>query len=147
MTHPAPLIQPALSEPDILRCFPVLQQLRPQLQLQNFLAAIRRQQTDGYILLMLVTDEQVAAVAGCRFCENLARGPFLYVDDFVTDAGHRHRGHGRTLLDWITKWAEQLGCSELHLDSGVQRTGAHEFYEKQKMTFSSRHYSLKLKQS
>ncbi len=94
---------------------------------------------------MLEAGGEVAAIAGYRFGEHLARGKFLYVDDLVTLADARRKGHGKKLLDWLVKLAETSGCKELHLDSGVQRTDAHLFYKKQKMIFASRHYSLKLK--
>jgi GNAT superfamily N-acetyltransferase len=138
-------IQLAETDEDILSCFPVMRELRPNLQGEIFLQTIRRFQSEGYFLVMLEADGKVAAVAGYRFGEHLARGKFLYVDDLVTLADARRKGHGKKLLDWLVKLAETSGCKELHLDSGVQRTDAHLFYEKQKMIFASRHYSLKLK--
>ncbi|HEY4952054.1 MAG TPA: GNAT family N-acetyltransferase [Verrucomicrobiae bacterium] len=138
-------IQLAETDQDILRCFPVLRELRPHLKQETFLRTIRQFQGGGYFLVMLEANGEVAAVAGYRFSEHLARGKFLYVDDLVTAAAARRKGHGQKLLDWLIKQAETSGCQELHLDSGVQRTEAHLFYEKQKMVFASRHYSLKLK--
>ncbi len=145
MTAPAASIQFAETEQDILRCFPVLQELRTHLQLESFLPDIRRQQADGYFLAMLEIGKKVVAVAGCRFGENLARGKFLYVDDFVTGASFHRQGYGRQLFDWLVKLAEISGCRQLHLDSGVQRTGAHQFYEARGMRFTSRHYSQVLR--
>jgi GNAT superfamily N-acetyltransferase len=139
------LIQIAETDRDILRCLPVMRELRTHLQPETFLPTIRRFQSGGYFLVMLEAGGEVAAVAGYRFSEHLARGKFLYVDDLVTLAAARRKGHGKKLLDWLVKQAETSGCKELHLDSGVQRTEAHLFYEKQKMVFASRHYSLKLK--
>jgi GNAT superfamily N-acetyltransferase len=136
---------PAKTDKDLVRCFAVLHELRPHLQPENFLPTIRRLQSEGYFLVLLEADGEIAAVAGYRFGENLTRGRFLYIDDFVTLATLRKRGHGKKLFDWLVKLAETSGCEELHLDSGVQRTEAHLFYEKQKMVFASRHYSLKLK--
>jgi GNAT superfamily N-acetyltransferase len=138
-------IKIAETDADILRCFPIMRELRMQLQPETFLPTIRQFQTGGYFLVMLEADGEVAAVAGYRFGEHLARGRFLYVDDFVTLSTQRKNGHGKKLLDWLVKLAETSGCKELHLDSGVQRADAHSFYEKQKMIFASRHYSLKLK--
>jgi len=138
-------IQLAETDKDILRCFPVMRELRPHLQPETFLPTIRRFQSGGYFLVMLEADGEVVAVAGYRFGEHLARGKFLYVDDLVTLAAARRKGHGQKLLDWLVKLAETSSCQELHLDSGVERTDAHSFYEKQKMIFASRHYLLKLK--
>lgn len=139
------LIRPVKTKTDLVRCFPILRELRPHLASENFLPTIRRLQGEGYFLVMLEVDGMVAAVAGYRFGENLARGKFLYVDDFVTSAALRRKGCGQKLLDWLVQLAELSGCQELHLDSGVQRTEAHRFYEKQQLCFASRHYSLKFK--
>ena len=135
----------AETDRDLLRVFPGLRELRPQLTPEHFIATIRRLQGEGYVLVLLEAGGEVAAIAGYRFSESLARGRFLYVDDLVTCSTARRAGHGKKLFAWLVALAENSGCQELHLDSGIQRTGAHIFYEKQKMVFSSRHYSRKLK--
>jgi len=145
MTAPPCIIHPAVTGPDILLCFPVLQQLRSHLRIETFLPAIHRQQSLGYVLLMTKMEERAISVAGCRFGETLARGKYLNIDDFVTHADYRGQGYGRQLFAWIVNWAQLSGCAQLHLDSGVRLTGAHRFYEKQHMVFASRHYAFKLK--
>jgi GNAT superfamily N-acetyltransferase len=145
MTSSVTSIQIAETDDEILRCAPVLRELRPHLALADFLPAIRRLQAGGYVLARLETAGDVIAVAGYRLGESLARGRFLYVDDFVTHPGLRRQGHGEKLFNWLVERAMDAGCQELHLDSGVQRTAAHQFYEKHKMNFTSRHYALKLK--
>lgn len=146
MTPPSPiLIHHAETDRDILRCLPVLSELRPHLQPETFLATIQRMQNNGYHLVMLEANREVVAVAGYRFSEHLARGKFLYIDDLVTAAAVQRNGYGQKLFQWLVKMAEETHCREVHLDSGIQRREAHLFYEEQKMIFSSRHYSLKLK--
>jgi GNAT superfamily N-acetyltransferase len=80
------------------------------------------------------------AVAGFRVLENLAWGRFLYVDDLVTLAACRSQGYGAKLLAWLRERAAQESCAQLHLDSGIQRAGAHRFYEREGMTMSSYHF-------
>jgi predicted GNAT superfamily acetyltransferase len=142
---PPILIHHAETDRDILRCLPVLRELRPDLLPETFLSTIQRMQNNGYHLVMLESNHQVVAVAGYRFSEHLARGKFLYIDDLVTAAAERRNGYGQKLFEWLVKMAEAADCQEVHLDSGVQRSEAHLFYEEQKMIFSSRHYSLKRK--
>lgn len=38
------------------------------------------------------------------------------------------RGAGRALLDAVEAWAREDGCSGVRLVSGMERTGAHQFY-------------------
>jgi GNAT superfamily N-acetyltransferase len=76
--------------------------------------------------------------------ENLAWGRFLYVDDLVTHPGHRSKGHGATLLSWLEERAALEGCDQMHLDSGIQRTEAHRFYEREGMTMTSLHFVARI---
>ena len=87
---------------------------------------------------------KVVAAAGFRLLENLAWGRFLYVDDLVTDAAHRSQGHGDALMNWLMAHARAAGCAELHLDSGVERFGAHRFYLARRMDITSHHFAMKL---
>jgi GNAT superfamily N-acetyltransferase len=82
----------------------------------------------------------VCAVSGFRLAECLASGKYVYVDDLVTDETHRSSGFGHALLDWIVAYAKQLGCNELHLDSGVQRHAAHRFYLRERMDIVYYHF-------
>ena len=41
-------------------------------------------------------------------------------------------------------WARKRECAELHLDSGVQRFGAHRFYLNHRMDITSHHFAIQL---
>jgi len=138
-------IRLAESDEDLRRCFAVMKQLRPQYDERGFLSQVRRQHADGYRVAMAVEERHTVAVAGFRLSENLAWGRFLYVDDLVTDAQTRSAGHGARLLDWLRLHAVAAGCDELHLDSGVQRFGAHRFYLRHGMNITSHHFQLELR--
>jgi GNAT superfamily N-acetyltransferase len=158
------LIQLAESDDQVLGCFPVLLQLRPQLKPEEFLAQVRRQQQDGYQLAAIYRDheegdheegdrysrdrtdmsDQIVGVAGFCLSECLAYGKFLYVYDLVVDETARSHGYGRHLFNWLVEYAKLHDCQQLHLDSGVQRFGAHRFYFQQQMHISSHHFALRL---
>jgi GNAT superfamily N-acetyltransferase len=88
-------------------------------------------------------EEHAAAVAGFRLGENLAWGRFLYVDDLVTRAVARGRGHADAVMALVTEIATREGCGELHLDSGVgpDRQDAHRFYFRHGMRINSYHFA------
>ena len=138
-------IAPAESDADIVRCFPVMAQLRPHLLEAGFVARVRRMQTEGFHLASLAEDGVVRAVAGYRFHEKLFSGRTLYVDDLVSDGTHRSRGHGARLLAWLATQAQARGCDLLELDSGVQRYEAHRFYFRERMSVTSYHFTRALK--
>jgi GNAT superfamily N-acetyltransferase len=135
----------AETEADIARCFPVMAELRTHLIAGEFVPRVRRQQAAGYRLAYLEDDGEVRAVAGFRYLDNLAWGRTMYVDDLVTVASQRSRGHGGKLFDWLVAQAGQNDCDALHLDSGVQRFGAHRFYLARRMEITSHHFALTLK--
>jgi GNAT superfamily N-acetyltransferase len=135
----------ATTPEEILSCFPVMGELRPHLKETEFVARIQRQQRDGYQLAFLDNKGHVMAVAGYRFSESLSWGKFMYVDDLVTTEKSRSKGYGQRLFNWLVKEAKSRDCDQLHLDSGVQRFGAHRFYLASRMDIIAHHFAMKLK--
>ena len=138
------MIYEAESDAEISRCYPVMQQLRSHVAAADFVAIVRRQMDGGYRLACLEEAGGVQAVSGFRVIENLVGGRVLYVDDLVTDAAARSRGHGKHLFDWLVARARAEACAFLEPDSGVQRFDAHRFYFVNRMVISSHHFRLPL---
>lgn len=135
----------ATTREDIQRCFAVMAELRPHLKAEEFVARIKRQQRAGYQLAFLSDKGKVMAVAGYRYSESLSWGKFMYVDDLVTAEKSRSKGYGQKLLKWLINEAKAHGCDQFHLDSGVQRFGAHRFYLASRMDIIAHHFAMKLK--
>jgi GNAT superfamily N-acetyltransferase len=114
----------------------VHRQLRPQLP-ADYSSRLRGIFASGGRMALTVEDDAVVSVALWRVIENTYEGRRLYVDDLVSDAACRSRGAGRLLLGWLKDKARSLGCRVLALDSGVQRTDAHRFYFRERMSISS----------
>lgn len=135
----------AEADEDVLRCYPVMAELRPHVGREEFLRRVRRQgELAGYRLAYLL-DVEVKAVAGFRVSECLAWGRFLSVEDLVASGDDRSRGYGGALFDWLVAYAGKEGCGQLHLDSRVQRFDAHRFYLNKRMVIECHHFSLDLK--
>lgn len=133
-------IKLAKSDVEIALCFPVVHELRPHVEEGAFVSRVRRQEASGYRLAYVLVGGEAVAVAGYRVGENLAWGRFLYVDDLVTRSSQRSRGYGAALLSWVMDFAAKAGCEQVHLDSGIQRTEAHRFYEGEGMERASVHF-------
>lgn len=134
----------AVEDREIESCYPVMVELRPHVQPDEFLARVKRQTGIAGYRLAYVTDGEVKAVAGFRITECLAWGKFLWVDDLVAKGDERSRGYGGRLFDWLVEHARAEGCAQLHLDSGVQRFAAHRFYLNKRMSIACHHFSLEL---
>jgi GNAT superfamily N-acetyltransferase len=91
-------------------------------------------------------ERDAAAVAGFKIGHMLAWGRFLYVDDLVTRADRRRRGHADAVFEWLLAEAEREGCDQFHLDSGVipERADAHRFYFRHRLRISSYHFQREL---
>jgi len=122
------------TDQEILGAFLLMSQLRDRIREDTFLAEVRREQAEGYRLCGAVEGDRLVALAGVRQTHTLARGEHLFVDDLVTLAEERGKGHGKALLSWLAARAGAEGIRRIHLDS---RSTARGFYEKIGFTFSS----------
>ena len=121
-------------------------ELRPHLGSPDGVAArIDELRSGGYRVAASFEegDEQAAAVAGFRVAASLAWGRHVYVDDLVTRAQQRGRGHADAVMAWVADEGRRLGCEQLHLDSGVgaDRADAHRFYFRHGMRIVSYHFA------
>lgn len=137
-------IEIAESHEQIQSCFPVMSELRPELDPAEFVTRVRRQQREGFRLAYLSDADCIVAVAGFRFLEKLVAGLTMYVDDLVTRESKRSRGYGHELFSWLIAAARERGCRSVELDSGVQRILAHRFYLRERMLLRSHHFILEL---
>jgi len=135
----------ATTDAAILRCLPVMIELRPHLAELDFLPRIRAQQAEGYHLAALEHRGAVTTVAGFRIQLMLATGKTLYVDDLVTLSSARSLGHGKAMLRWLIDHARAHACTAFSLDSGTHRHDAHAFYLRERLRITSFHFHLRLK--
>lgn len=131
------------SDEAILSTRDVMRQLRPHLEPDDYLPTVRRMmETDRYRLVAASDGPAVRAVAGYRIMEMLYCGRILYVDDLVSDERSRSAGYGRALVRWLQDEARANRCTEVHLDSGVQRKDAHRFYFRERFAIVGYHFTI-----
>jgi GNAT superfamily N-acetyltransferase len=123
-----------------------LLELRPHVGSPEALAArVDAQRASGYRVAASFEagDEDAAAVAGFRVGESLAWGRFVYVDDLVTRAALRGRGHADAVMAWVDEEGRRQRCGQLHLDSGVglDRADAHRFYFRHGLVITAHHFA------
>jgi GNAT superfamily N-acetyltransferase len=129
------------SDPTLAEVLPVLQELRPHLDLDLFRSIYAEGWEQGLRFTgVFDDDDRCVAVAGWRIVATTVSVRKLYVDDLVTTADARSAGHGRVLLDHLGHIAATNGCTDLDLDSGTQRTDAHRFYYREGMVITSFHF-------
>jgi GNAT superfamily N-acetyltransferase len=106
------------------------------------------QRAEGYRVVASFQpgETDAAGAAGFRIMENLVWGRILYVDDLVTRAAARGRGHADALMAWMEAEARRLSCTDLELDSSVgpERQDAHRFYFRHRMRITAYHFARPL---
>jgi len=139
------MVEHAETDQAILDCYEVMAELRPNIARASFVPTVRAMQKDGLRLACIREEGRVVAVAGYRVATNLFCGRHLYVDDLVTAEAARSKGHGKALLAWLRARAVAEDCEVFHLDSGVQRKRAHQFYLREGLELAGYHFSVRLK--
>lgn len=139
------MVEHAETDEAILDCYEVMAELRPNIAREAFVPTVRAMQKDGLRLACIREEGRVVAVAGYRVSTNLFCGRHLYVDDLVTAESARSKGHGKALLAWLRARAVAEDCEVFHLDSGVQRKRAHQFYLREGLELAGYHFSERLK--
>jgi|SRR5690625_2515993 len=134
-------------EPDDPRweqVLPVLQELRTHLTRKLLDQVLAEGTPQGFRFTALFEGSECMAVAGWRVIANTSAIRKLYIDDLCTAPQARSRGHGTALLDELVTRAQELGCTVIDLDSGVQRYEAHRFYFREHMHIRSYHFARQL---
>ena len=139
------MVEHAETDEAILDCYEVMAELRPHVPRGEFVPTVRARQKDGLRLACVREQGRVVAVAGYRVSTHLFCGRHLYVDDLVTSEAARSKGHGKALLAWLRARAVAEDCEVFHLDSGVQRKRAHQFYLREGLELAGYHFSERLK--
>ncbi len=117
---------------DVGACHAVMLQLRPHLKdADSFIRQVMRQREDGYRLSAARYEGRVVGAIGYRLQENLLYGRFVFVDDLVVDEEFRRHGVGAKLLAVARAYAQETGCRQFVLDTGLHMALAQRFYYRQ----------------
>ena len=82
----------------------------------------------GYRIFGLFEDGEMLAIAGVTIATDYAFLRHLWLHDLVVQEGHRSRGLGRQLLEYVHDFARQQGCERVILETGPRRVDTIRFY-------------------
>ncbi len=137
-------VQIADTKEKILKCWPVISELRPHLSLEQFLNVTELMQSEG-VQMVFIEDGGNAICAGVfRMNYYFYRGKNIYIDDLSTLPAYRSKGFGKIILNWIKDFAIKNNCNNIHLDSGHHRYDAHRLYLNYGFKIASHHFVMDL---
>ena len=137
-------IKIAENDDEILHCYPVMQELRPQFQSEDFLKQVKRQMEETGFRLVYLDENGVKDVGSYRIGEWLGGGKYLEIEDLVSKDGERSKGYGGRLFDWVVEHARKENCNQIKLVSHVKRFDAHRFYLNKRMIIEAHYFSMAL---
>ncbi|PRO65285.1 GNAT family N-acetyltransferase [Alkalicoccus urumqiensis] len=118
------------SEEEIREVYPLMNQLRPHLDEEEYVSLVLEAQAkEGYRLRGLFEEGRLCALIGFQPMITLYYGRFVWVSDLVTDVSRRSEGFGAYLLRDVETWAHDHAFTSVALSSGLEKTEAHRFYE------------------
>lgn len=128
---------------EIRAAFEVMHQLRGAIaSAEELESRVRRAMEKGFQLLTAHDESsQIVGCVGCTPRDNLFYGEHLYIDDLVVDSSLRSQGLGAAILEEAEHLAKSQGLGKIVLDSGLQRTSAHKFYQRNGFSIQSYHFN------
>jgi len=87
--------------------------------------------TGSIVLLAADLDRFVGVCTAYLDLHSVRFGRRCWVEDLAVDPERRSQGIGKALLAAALDWAAANGASHLELDSGMERTDAHRFYDRE----------------
>ena len=122
----------------------LITQLSPQLSADTYNSLLHDMVPHNYFQVVIMDGEMAIGVSGYWICTKLYSGKYLEIDNFVIDEGHRSKGAGKLLLDWIQEEARLNGCATVMLDAYVENFKAHRFYYREGFIARGFHYMKKV---
>jgi len=120
-------------EHDYDQLLPLLRQLNPNDPEVSEAVYKALKEILGSEFLHLVVAEIEGNLLGTCYINivpNLTAGgrPYAVIENVVTDASHRNKGIGKSVLNWATEMAWRKNCYKVMLMSGRTDESVHEFY-------------------
>jgi GNAT superfamily N-acetyltransferase len=138
-------IQESLTKDDFIAIYPVIYQLRNNLNFDMFIKFLTLAKQDGYRIFYASYKKSIVGIIGMRVQNDLCWGHHLYVDDLVVDKDFRNKKIGTKLMKFAEEFAYNEKCQCIRLASGISRIEAHKFYEQLKYRKTSFTFALNLK--
>lgn len=126
-------IVPISGKMELEKVFPLIFELRPHLDLNNFINIYEQaHKQDSYKIYVVEQSENYIAAMGCRILYDFVHGKHLYIDDLVVTDMARSKGIGAILLEFAEKLAKEENCNKLRLCTGNENIRGKKFYIKNK---------------
>lgn len=117
--------------PEMLEQIEILKHLYPKFTLEKYESYLKEMIPHNYKQLAIFENEVCVALTGFWTGFKLWSGKYIEIDNFIVDPGHRAKGLGKMLTDYIDAKAKEEKCTMIVLDAFTGNFTAHRFYYNQ----------------
>ncbi|MGO3707061.1 MAG: GNAT family N-acetyltransferase [Mesonia hippocampi] len=128
------------TENELNKCWEVVKILRPNFKREKFLLYINEMMQEGYQIIAVTVNNEIAGYAGFRPMTTLHSGRIFYLDDLVTSSKYRKMGIGTKLLRQVYILAKEKNKEAITLDSSIDLTPAHRLYLNNRYAIVALHF-------
>jgi GNAT superfamily N-acetyltransferase len=116
---------------DMLGQIEMIRHLYPNFTLEKYESYLVEMIPHNYKQLAVFENDICVAITGFWTGIKLWSGKYIEIDNFVVHPGHRSKGLGKMMTDYIDVKAKAEGCTMIVLDAFTSNFTAHRFYYNQ----------------
>ena len=116
---------------EMLAQYPVMQYLYTNFSLEKYDAYITDMIPNNYKQIAVFEGDVCVGLSGLWSGTKLWSGKYLEIDNFIVHPGHRSKGIGKMLTDYVNQKALDLACTNIVLDAYTHNFTAHRFFYNQ----------------
>lgn len=125
--------------------YELLKELRPHLTFDAFRQTFNEaEKTSGYKMVGIEDESGLVALMGYRILHDFVHGKHVYIDDLVSRAASRSKGHGTILLKHAEEIAKENDCTNLRLCTGIENEAGKKLYQKNNWNLRAVVYKKKI---
>ena len=109
----------------------VMRFLYPAFTVEKYESYLMEMIPHNYKQIAVFENEVCVAVSGFWSGTKLWSGKYIEIDNFIVHPGHRSKGLGKMMTDYVDELAKETGCTMIVLDAFTGNFTAHRFYYNQ----------------
>ncbi len=116
---------------EMISQFEIIQQLYPEITLQKYQSYLEEMIPHNYQQIAVFENTVCIGLTGMWSGIKLWSGKYIEIDNFIVHSGHRKKGVGKMMTDYIDKLAKENDYTMIVLDAFTGNFKAHRFYYNQ----------------
>jgi GNAT superfamily N-acetyltransferase len=128
---------------NIVQILPLLKQLNKFTSEEVLIERLQEMTTQNYKCVGMFLNNKLIGISGLWFLTRHYCGRTIEPDHVIISKEYRNRGFGKLLFEWIYNYAKNIGYEATELNTYIENTKSHRFYENEGYKKLGFHYLKK----